>query len=155
MRSLAFAAALVATPLLAAESASELPGWMAGGWEMRQGEQWVDEYWTPPRGGMMNGASRTGTGDELQFWEQVRIVRKPDGGLSYIAMPQGGPAVEFAMINSGPNSIEFANPAHDYPQRIKYWREGRELKAEISLSDGSNANSWSYRQLRTRPRSRN
>lgn len=40
--------------------------------------------------------------------------------------------------------VEFANPAHDYPQRIRYWREGRLLKARISLMDGSKPMEWRY-----------
>ncbi|MGY4397037.1 hypothetical protein ACVWZA_002228 [Sphingomonas sp. UYAg733] len=34
--------------------------------------------------------------------------------------------------------------AHDYPQRIRYWREGKILNAKISLSYGSKRMRWSY-----------
>lgn len=59
-------------------------------------------------------------------------------------MPNGDAPVEFALVRQDARSIEFANPAHDYPQRIRYWREGEALHAEISLLDGSRANRWSY-----------
>ena len=48
------------------------------------------------------------------------------------------------MTNQGTRMIEFSNPAHDYPQRIRYWREGDTLHAEIALLDGSRAVQWSY-----------
>ena len=147
---LAFAA-LIGLGLAAAapgEQPTTMPDWMAGGWEQRNGELWVDEYWTPPRGGLMSGASRTGKDAKLMFWEQSRIERKSDGTLSYFAMPKGAPATEFKQAKSGPRVIEFVNLQHDYPQRIRYWREGNALKAEVSLSDGTKAETWTYRPLR-------
>lgn len=41
----------------------------------------------------------------------------------------------------------FANRAHDYRPHIRYWREGRLLKARISLFDGSKPMEWSYAPL--------
>ena len=59
-------------------------------------------------------------------------------------MPNGGAPVEFAWVGQDDRSIEFANPAHDFPQRIRYWREGNKLNAEIALIDGGRAIRWSY-----------
>lgn len=143
----AIAAALLlvsATPLAAQEPAP-FPSWMAGEWAISAEDgSWTEEFWTHPRGGLMIGASREGKGDALGSWEASRIVRNPDGSLSFIAMPGGRAAFEFPMVKQDDGSIEFANPAHDYPQRIRYWRDGEQLKAEISLVDGSQPVSWSY-----------
>ena len=92
----------------------------------------------------MIGASREGQGETLRTWESIRIMRKPEGTLVYIPMPNGGAPIEFALVRQDAQSIEFANPAHDFPQRIRYWREGDRLHAEIALIDGSRAVSWSY-----------
>jgi hypothetical protein len=141
---LGLAALLAATPLAAADTAA-LPGWMAGAWEQAGPEgRWADEYWTPPRGGMMIGAARIGKGDALGVFEHTRIVRKADGTLAFFAQPFGRPAAEFPMVAGGERMIEFANPAHDYPQRIRYWHEAGRLKARISLMDGSKAEEWDY-----------
>jgi hypothetical protein len=140
---------LIAAPL-AAEAPVALPGWMAGAWEKSDGESWSDEFWTPPRAGLMIGAAREGKGEALSVFEHTRIVRKADGSLSYFAQPRGVPPTEFPMIGSGADWIEFADPAHDYPQRVKYWRDGRLLKARISLMDGSQAAEWSYRPMGSR-----
>jgi hypothetical protein len=141
---LGLAALLAATPLAAADTAA-LPGWMAGAWEQAGPEgRWADEYWTPPRGGMMIGAARIGKGDALGVFEHTRIVRKADGTLAFFAQPFGRPAAEFPMVAGGERMIEFANPAHDYPQRIRYWHEAGRLKARISLMDGSKAAEWDY-----------
>ena len=140
----ALAAALAAAPLAAQEPAP-FPEWLAGAWSnAADGGRWTEEFWTNARGGIMIGASREGRDEVLRSWETIRIVRKPDGSLVYIPMPNGGPPVEFALVRQDERSIEFANPAHDYPQRIRYWREGDRLHAEIALIDGSRADRWSY-----------
>jgi len=136
-------ATLAAAPLAAQEPAA-FPLWMAGAWTLSDGERWTEEFWTHPRGGLMIGASREGQGETLRTWEAIRILRKPDGTLAYIPMPGGGAPVEFALVRQEAQSIEFANPAHDFPQRIRYWREGDRLHAEIALIDGSRAVGWSY-----------
>ena len=140
-------AAIIAAPLAAQEPAP-FPSWMAGAWTLSDGDRWTEEFWTHPRGGLMIGASREGQGDQLRTWESIRILRKPDGALAYVPMPNGGPAIEFALVRQDERSIEFANPAHDFPQRIRYWREGDTLHAEISLIDGSRAVRWSYAPMR-------
>jgi hypothetical protein len=131
--------------VLAQEEQAPFPTWLAGEWSMSgDGESWTEEFWTGPRGGIMLGASREGRGETLRSWEAIRIQRQPDGTLAYIPVPSGGAPVVFAMVRQDEHSIEFANPAHDYPQRIRYWREGNALHAEISLIDGSRPNRWTY-----------
>src|SRR5688572_3588332 len=123
LAAIALAAAIAAAPLAAQEPAT-FPSWMAGAWSTADGDRWTEEFWTHARGGIMIGASREGRGETLRTWESIRIARKPDGTLAYIPMPNGGTPVEFAMVRQDAQSIEFANPAHDFPQRIRYWREG-------------------------------
>ena len=139
--------ALASAPL-AAEEPEPFPAWLAGAWTLSDANGgWTEEFWTPPRGGVMLGASREGRGETLRTWEAIRILRKADGTLAYIPMPNGGAPVEFAMVRQDERSIEFANPAHDFPQRIRYWREGDTLHAEIALLDGGRAIAWSYRPM--------
>jgi hypothetical protein len=145
MRALIIALALVTTPLHAEQKLRvDMPGWMTGAWVMQQGDTWADEYWTPPRAGIMIGAARTGTGSKLTLWESTRITHEEDGTLAYWAQPRGVPASKFPMVSQGKTEIIFANAAHDYPQRIRYWREGELLKAEISLMDGSKTYRFNY-----------
>lgn len=137
---------LLAAPgsVAAQQDQPAFPIWLAGAWSNADGESWTEEFWTHPRGGMMIGASREGRGEALRTWESIRILRKSDGTLAYVPMPNGGAPVEFALVRQDARSIEFANPAHDFPQRIRYWRDGDTLNAEIALIDGSRAIQWSY-----------
>jgi hypothetical protein len=94
----------------------------------------------------MLGAGRSGMGDKLSEWEAMQIIAATDGKLVYWASPDGGTRVSFTEASRGPTEIVFANAAHDYPQRIRYWREGEMLNAEISLIDGSRAMRWQYKR---------
>ena len=128
-----------------------LPGWMAGTWMTENGAIWADEMWTDPRDGMMLGIGRNGFGTKVESWEMTRIVRRADGAIVFIAQPKGAAATEFPLAVTSEQAIEFANPRHDYPQKIRYWREGQLLMAEISKMDGSDAMRWNYRPVVTAP----
>ena len=64
--------------------------------------------------------------------------------VSVTTAPEGGKETIFPVLEQGVRDISFANPDHDYPQRIRYWREGRLLMAETAMMDGSNAQNWTY-----------
>lgn len=134
-------------PAFACDEGPPLPEWMAGAWAREDAEGWADEYWTPARGGMMIGASRSGKGEKLQFWEQMRIEREADGTVVFWAVANDQKPVRFVAKAKTDSEIVFENPTHDYPQRIHYWREGKELKAEISLMDGSQAAQFSLKAM--------
>lgn len=140
--------------LVAVQAAGEpqLPGWMAGCWEQRTGDRWTEECWTSPRGGLMLGSSRSGRGDRVLEWESLRIQRDSEAGggrivpLAYLASPGGRGWTAFVWSPSPEPGVTFLNAAHDYPQRIRYWREGEALVAEISLADGSRPRRWRFRR---------
>lgn len=137
--------ALSPIALLACDEGPEFPEWMTGAWIRIEGENWADEYWTPPRGGIMFGASRSGNGEKLQFGEHMWIVREADGKLAFWAIAGDQKPIGFVAMQKAAEEIVFENPYHDYPQRIHYWREGRELKAQIWLIDGSKPSDFSFK----------
>ena len=138
-------AALAVTEAAAGARESQLPAWMAGCWEQSDGERWTEECWTGPRGGTMLGVSRSGRGDELLEWETLRIERR-GAELVYFASPGGKGWTRFDGIAEHGPGIAFVNRANDYPQRIRYWRDGNELNAEIALADGTKARRWRFRR---------
>jgi hypothetical protein len=137
---------LALTPVasIASDVGGEFPDWMTGAWSRADSESWADEYWTSPRAGIMIGASRSGEGEKLQFWEHMRIVCEADGRLAFWAIASDQIPVRFVVTQKTAKEIVFENPTHDYPQRIRYWREGKELKAQISLIDGSKPVEFSF-----------
>lgn len=122
-------------------------GWMSGQWETASANGgWTEESWAPPRGGVMLGYSRSGAGERLREFEFLRIQAGADGVPAYLAQPGGQPAVAFRLTAHDATGATFDNPAHDFPQRIRYVRTGDTMVATISALDGSNAMSWTYRR---------
>ena len=141
-------AAALALLLTTAEPAPAMPAWLAGGWQTDVGERWTEEWWTPPRSGMMIGGGLSGRGDRATSFEHMRIA-VADGRLTFYGMPGGTPAVPFSLARSSEHELVFENPAHDYPQRIVYRLEGNTLVATTSLIDGSQPQSWRYARIVT------
>jgi hypothetical protein len=146
------AAALVAATLLfaagdvdAADDAATL-SWLAGDWVHEADGLMTEESWLPPLGGMMLGVSRESKEGQVRMFEFARIAAGLDGRLSFVAQPKGDAPTSFQAVEAGASSILFENRQHDYPQRIRYWREGDRLLAEISMADGSRARRWAYRR---------
>ncbi len=104
---------------------------MSGKWCTRGGEQAMEEHWLPPRGDMLLGVSRTLKGGETIGFEYLRIFLA-DVHVTYIAQPGGRPSTSFPRSSGGVNWVRFENPAHDFPQRIEYRRQGDTLRAEIA-----------------------
>ena len=142
-----WAAGLALLLLGASEPASVADlDWMAGAWSREDGARWTEESWTSPRGGVMLGHSRSGAGDRLREFEYLRLQAGEDGVPVYIAQPGGAAPTLFKLVARDAASATFENAAHDYPQRIRYVRDGDVMTATISLIDGSKAMSWTYKR---------
>ena len=120
-----------------------LPVWMAGCWEEVSASRWTEECWTQPRGGMMIGSSRTGVGQRVESFEHMRLEGL-SGTTNLCALPNGQEGACFEKAKETATEIIFVNAGHDYPQRIRYWRDGKFLMAETSLSDGTKAQRWKF-----------
>lgn len=105
---------------VAGASAVERLAWLAGCWEgvLSNGATY-EEMWLAPRGGTLLGTARmTRDGRTLSF-EFMRIV--DDGGtLVYAAQPSGREPTLFRATAIETGEVTFENPAHDFPQRIRY-----------------------------------
>ena len=138
------AAALVAAQAAATPAEPDLD-WLAGYWLSCEDGVEVSETWSNRRGGIMLGTSIT-SGDDSFSWEQTRI--EADGeGLSFHAMPRDQAPASFRLIRSGPGEAVFENPAHDFPQRVIYRREGDRLTGRIEgrAQGRDQAMEWHYR----------
>jgi len=106
--------------------------WLAGHWclDKEDGQQ-VEEVWLPQAGGALLGMSRTVRGDSTVSFEFMRLV--PEGrDAGFHVQPNGAPPTLFAIAERGERRVRFANPAHDFPNRIEYRRLGDALHAWIA-----------------------
>ena len=143
---------LILTALLANPTAQPvLPVWLAGCWEQETGDSWAEECWNDPRAGIMMGSGRSGSGERLESFEVTQIELADTGDpaapkMTFYGAPGGQNRTSFTWVPSSEKGVTFVNQSHDYPQRIRYWREGEELIAEVALKDGSKAMRWRYRR---------
>ena len=105
-------------------------GWLAGCWEARSGSRTIEEQWSAPRGGTMLGTSRTLRADTTVGWEMV-LLRSDSSGLAYEAHPSGQAGATFRSIDVSDSLVVFANPHHDFPQKVIYRRRADSLLARI------------------------
>jgi hypothetical protein len=107
-------------------SAADL-AWLEGHWVGTQGTTQMEEIWTSAAGGAIVGLHKdvkvaAGAAPKMLWFEFQRIEAGADG-LAYVAQPGGRPPTRFPLVEHGPKRAVFANPAHDYPQRILYWMD--------------------------------
>jgi hypothetical protein len=113
--------------------------WLAGEWTGVQGRASIEERWTPAGGGAMLAVARTIANDRLVAFEFLRIVER-DGGLVYIAQPNGRPPTEFVLTKIDAASATFENPDHDFPKVVRYARrDDGSLEATVSGANGEKA----------------
>ena len=134
---------------LPAPAKAEIGGmaWLAGAWVGTRGAEGamsIEERWTPPLGGSMLAVSRTVSRGKLRAFEDLRILER-DGGLVYLAQPNGRTATEFVLTELGENRAVFENPRHDSPQRIVYeLTPDGGLHASIGYAKGGNPQRFVY-----------
>ncbi len=141
-------ASAVASPLAPPASAGvDGLAWMTGHWEMRGEARHVEEVWLAPEGGVLLGMGRTVRDGKAVAFEFLRIEER-GGEVFYVASPQGAPPTDFRLVTAEGTRAVFENPAHDFPQRIEYRLDGKELVARISALDETAARASEWRWTR-------
>lgn len=135
-----FAISACAQTTTAEEADPNRLDWLTGCW---QGDDGVTrEVWSASQDGYYFGYSVVTKNDHVVFFEQMRIDPAPQPVFN--AYPKGDGPFPFAAVELSETGITFANPDHDFPQKIEYWREGAALRARISRLDGSRAGTFSF-----------
>ena len=124
-------AVLLGAASLTAAAQSTMPAFMAGCWSGEHADSRRSSYevWIAPKAERMLGVSQTVRPDRTEF-EFLRIERAA-GNVDYVAQPSGRPPTRFRMTDASATHADFANPEHDFPQRIRYTREVDVLRAEL------------------------
>ena len=140
MRSVLVVAILLLISSTAAQRVTKLSdlGWMSGCWEFNDEKlgMLISEMWMKPSGNAMMGVGRTIKSGKLVDFEFLRIVEDANG-IAYISRPsENKEDTSFKMIRSSTGEVVFENAAHDFPQRIIYWKDGADLRARIEGPQG-------------------
>lgn len=130
-------------PLAADPKLADL-AWMSGRWTSTIGSVEMEETWSEPRGGLLLGFHRDITPKRTNF-EFLRIAETKDG-IVYFAQPGGKPPTSFRLTEVTANRAVFANPEHDFPKRIIYWRKDAQLCARVE-GDGGAGEEWCWSRV--------
>jgi hypothetical protein len=121
--------------------------WISGEWIGTSGQTTFEERWTPAVGGSMMAISRTLRDGLMSAFEYLCIVER-DGGLVYVAMPNGRmPPTDFTLTKIDAGTAIFENPAHDFPKMIRYTRRpDGSLEAVVSGANGRNPQTFLFKK---------
>jgi hypothetical protein len=130
-----------ALPLFADAKLEDL-SFMAGHWSGGG----IEEVWLAPKNGLMTGMNRTIHNGRASF-EFFRIAETKDG-IVYLTQPGGRPATAFKLISLEGERATFANPEHDFPKRILYFRKDAQLCARIEGDEPNDAQEWCWSRVK-------
>lgn len=126
--------------------------WLTGCWQMHDPTKnlRITEQWMAPDGGAMLGMSRTVRNGKMTGHEFLRLVRD-EISVIYVSRPsQNSSDTTFRIMKWSSNEVTFANPAHDFPQRIVYKLDGDKLNARIEGTVDGKTRAFDFPFLRTR-----
>jgi len=108
--------------------------WLEGVWNrtnVKPGRT-AHERWTKGTGKELIGFGVSLKGADTAFVEKIKIVAK-DNALYYVAdVPENKEPVYFKVIEITAAGFVCENLQHDFPKKIVYQREGKNLKATTS-----------------------
>lgn len=106
--------------------------WLAGTWRSPS----YEAHYSSPDGGLILSYAKQFDDGRLAFFEQERFEER-DGRLVEVPSPSGVPAgVVFTLTELAPGWAVFENPAHDFPTKLSYRREGDRLTIHVQGPDG-------------------
>jgi hypothetical protein len=108
--------------------------WLEGCWV--SDDKSTQEVWVIDGEQSLAGFSVSVSDTKVGFYELMNIRQDENGSWFFTAYPSGQASASFKAIQQGENSVLFANPDHDYPQEIRYERNGDSLAASVSLLNG-------------------
>lgn len=102
-------------------------GDLAGRWSnaLDTGAMHMYEEWAPQDSTHWTGLGFVMAGPDTVSIEDLRLVRNNDT-ITYgarLSTQNGGEWVDFELQKSGPDTLLFTNPAHDFPKVIRYAKE--------------------------------
>ena len=102
--------------------------WLSGTWsgEIRGAGSATrfETHYTSPQGGVILSTSKAFRADGRLSWFEFERFEAREGKLVVTPYPGGKPSVSFTLVEYDPEAKKavFANPEHDYPNRISYQR---------------------------------
>jgi hypothetical protein len=108
--------------------------WLEGTWNrtnVKPGRA-AHERWVRTENNDLQGWGVSMNGSDTSFVEKIRIALK-DNELNYVAdVPENKEPIYFKFTELTATGFVCENPTHDFPKKISYRLDGKNLKATIS-----------------------
>jgi len=114
--------------------------WLVGCWVTPDNS--AQEVWVINGEQSLAGFAVSVADNKVGFYEVLSIRQDENGVWVYTAHPSGQSSASFHAVQISEKNVVFANPDHDYPQEIRYRRDGDSLYASVSLLGGASPNSF-------------
>ena len=125
-------------------------GWLEGIYRFENIAEDTYEEWHMTGGTLKGRSFKIKNGDTLVN-EELEIFKGKDKFIYYIAtvknQNQGRP-VYFKLISYEPQRFVFENLEHDFPERIIYIREGKDIRVTLQGKDVSRTVEFILRKIR-------
>lgn len=113
----------------------QLASWLLGTWESKTQKGSLYESWQQQDDLVLLGKSYFLKAGDTITLENIKLTQLKDGlfYLPSVKNQNNGKEVAFKASSVTTDTLVFDNPAHDFPQKIGYYRlENDSLRAEIS-----------------------
>lgn len=107
--------------------------WLLGNREVVVDNQIIIETWEQENDSMLIGKSFVANQYDTALTETIQIVQR-ENIIYYIPLvfnQNEGAPVLFELISDNPEQLVFENTEHDFPNRICYYKEGKNINAWI------------------------
>ena len=124
---------------------TRFPEWMLGHWVNKSDLVKLHETWTKVDAKKYQGISYSITNSDTTIFEKMEIVLISDSMffIATVINENNNLPVRFYCTKNTESTIEFKNPEHDFPTKIKYTL----LKKDLLVAVVSGANKSIYKEI--------
>jgi len=111
--------------------------WLIGKWERTNEEEGKNtfENWRKLNELEYKGFGWTIQNSDTIFQEKIRLNKSNDGWVFGVIAPEETDYTIFTVMQIHKESFTCENPEIDFPSKIKYWKDGNEIKARVTGMD--------------------
>ncbi|MGE0561652.1 MAG: DUF6265 family protein [Flavobacteriales bacterium] len=111
--------------------------WLVGTRSMEQNGQVIYESWNKINDQLLSGKSFFVENNDTTVLEtiEIKIIDNETFYCPAVVNQNDGEAVLFKLTSNNPSQLVFENNQHDFPNKICYNREGKNINAWIEGSD--------------------
>ncbi len=115
---------------------SENFDWLIGKWKRLNEEEGKEtfENWNKINETEYSGIGFTMQNGDTIKQERIRLTKSNGNWDIIVKVPEESESITFSGTNHNGNEFTVENNEIDFPNKIKYWKDGKKLKASVSNS---------------------